>query len=113
MDVQDVSHFEKLNKHIIVCGIHSSIKHFILPLRAKYLESKQQDIVIITPMQTIPNDIWDSISRFPRIFIINGSPLLIEVLKKARIEKADKAVILGHDPTQNISLEISEEMLDA
>lgn len=64
-------------------------------------------------MQTIPNDIWDSISRFPRIFLINGSPLLIEVLKKAKIEKADKAVILGHDPTQNISTEIAEEMLDA
>jgi hypothetical protein len=38
---------------------------------------------------------------------------LIDVLKKAKIEKADKAVILGHDPTQNMSTEIVEEMLDA
>ena len=99
MDVQDSSNFEKLNRHIVVCGINSSINHFILPLRAKYLETKQQDIVIITPIQTIPSDIWDSISRFPRIFLINGSPLKLEVLKKAKIDKADKAVILGHDPT--------------
>ena len=41
MDVQDSTNFEKLNKHIVVCGINSSINHFILPLRAKYLETKQ------------------------------------------------------------------------
>lgn len=57
--------------------------HFILPLRARYLESKQKDIVIITPVQTIPVDIWNTISRFPRIYLINGSPLLLEVLRKA------------------------------
>lgn len=45
--------------------------------------------------------------------MINGSPLLIEVLKKAQIQRADKAVILGHDPTQNLSKEINDEMLDA
>ena len=26
-----------VRNHIIVCGIHSSIKNFIIPLRAKYL----------------------------------------------------------------------------
>jgi len=35
--------------HIIVCGIHSEIKSFIMPLRAKYLKEYQiQTIVIIT-----------------------------------------------------------------
>mmetsp|Transcript_12374 Transcript_12374/g.19250 ORF Transcript_12374/g.19250 Transcript_12374/m.19250 type:complete len:178 (+) Transcript_12374:2159-2692(+) len=113
MEVSEEHLLKKLKNHIVVCGIHSSIMHFILPLRAKYLESKQQDIVIITPIQTIPADIWDTISRFPRIFLINGSPLLLEVLRKAQIHKADKAVILGHDPTTNKSSEINDEMLDA
>ena len=31
----------KLSNHIVVCGLHSSIYHFILPLRAKYLKSYQ------------------------------------------------------------------------
>ena len=44
---------------------------------------------------------------------MNGSPLLLEVLRKAQIHKADKAVILGHDPTTNKSSEINDEMLDA
>lgn len=113
MEVSEDHLLQKLVNHIVVCGIHSSIMHFVLPLRAKYLESKQQDIVIITPIQTIPSDIWDTISKFPRIYLINGSPLLVEVLRKAQIHKADKAVILGHDPTTNQSAELNDEMLDA
>lgn len=113
MEVSEDHLLSKLKNHVVVCGIHSSIMHFILPLRAKYLESKQQDIVIITPIQTIPSEIWDSISRFPRIFLINGSPLMVEVLRKAQIHKADKAVILGHDPTTTTSHELTDEMLDA
>ena len=83
--------------HIVVCGIHTSIYHFILPLRAKYLKHYQY-IVIITG-GSIPADIWESISRFPRIFLVNGSPLSQETLLKANINYADKAVILGHDST--------------
>lgn len=83
MEVSEDHLLSNLKNHVVVCGIHSSIMHFILPLRAKYLESKQQDIVIITPIQTIPSEIWDSISSFPRIFLINGSPLMVEVLRKA------------------------------
>lgn len=56
-------------------------------------------------------DIWESISRFPKISLINGSPLLQETLLKANINYADKAVILGHDSTINTN--ITEDMLDA
>eukprot|EP00347_Sterkiella_histriomuscorum_P022282 403331035 len=106
----------KLRNHIVVCGIHSSIYHFILPLRAKYLKNYQQDIVIITPNSSIKGEIWDSISRFRRIYLIEGSPLSTEVLKQAYIHKADKAVILGHDPTiktQKNHSELNDEMIDA
>lgn len=37
-----------VKNHIVVCGIHSAIKSFIMPLRAKYLKEYQlQKIVII------------------------------------------------------------------
>jgi hypothetical protein len=45
--------------------------------------------------------------------LVIGSPLLLEVLRKAQIHKADKAVILGHDPTTTTSPEVTDEMLDA
>jgi len=39
----------EIKNHIIVCGIHSAIKSFIMPLRARYLHNFQvQKIVIIT-----------------------------------------------------------------
>lgn len=65
----------------MVCGIHSSIYHFILPLRAKYLKNYHQDIVIITPNSSVKGEIWDSISRFRRIYLFDGSPLSTDVLK--------------------------------
>lgn len=87
----------KLQNHIVVCGLHSSIYHFILPLRAKYLKSYQQDIVIIS--NHIDADIWEGISRFPRVFLVEGSPIATDILKQAYIHKADKAVIMGYDPS--------------
>ena len=65
MEVSEDQHLSRLKNHIVVCGIHTSIMHFILPLRARYLDSKQQEIVIITPIQNIPTPIWDTISKFP------------------------------------------------
>ena len=51
IEASDEKKLKKLKNHIVVCGIHSSIYHFILPLRAKYLKTYLQDIVIITEMK--------------------------------------------------------------
>lgn len=91
-----------------------------MPLRAKYLKEFQlQIIVIITgePEDTeqqeehIDPQIWDTISRFEYIYLVNGSPLKQETLLKANINYADKVVILGNDST--LSQSQSDEMLDA
>lgn len=103
----------KLNNHIVVCGFHSSIYHFILPLRAKYLMSYQQDIVIVAPH--IKQEIWEVICRFPRVFVVEGSPLSHDILREACIKKASKAVIMGYDPAINTETfsELKDEMIDA
>lgn len=107
-----------IQNHIIVCGIHSSISHFIMPLRARYLKEYQlQRIVIITGEpderggDQIDPVIWESISRFKYISLVNGSPLKQETLIKANIHYADKVVILGHDST--LKADVNDEMLDA
>ena len=63
--------YGEMENHIVVCGLHSSIYQFILPLRAKYLK-KLQPIVIITdqPME----EIWSSINKFKDIYLVEGSP---------------------------------------
>ena len=98
--------------HIVVWGIHSAIYHFILPLRARYLKNIQY-IVIISD-EPIRPEIWESISLFPNILLINGSPLSQETLLKANINYADKAVILGHDSTLEVDVDFkADEMLDS
>lgn len=64
MEANNQNQINKLKNHIVVCGIHSSIYHLILPLRAKYLKSYMQDIVIINPTKTVPKHIWNTISKF-------------------------------------------------
>ena len=58
-----------VRNHIIVCGVPSSIKSFIKPLRAKYLAEYQlQKVVIITVhSDTLGGDqidpkIWNTIA---------------------------------------------------
>jgi hypothetical protein len=83
-----------ISNHIIICGIHPSLIHFILPLRAKYLgEENVKYIVILTPH--LSQNLYDSFTRFPKIIFIQGSPLLPENLYRANIMNADKAVILS------------------
>ena len=58
----------------------------------------------------IDPEIWNSISRFWFIHLVNGSPLKQETLLKANIHFADKVVILGHYST--IKKGLRDEMLD-
>ena len=80
--------------HIVVCGIHSSIVHFILPLRSRSLGfDNLKYIVFLSPI--LPPKIYEWLIMFPRIIFIQGSPLLPENLYRANIMNADKAAILS------------------
>ena len=56
--------------------------------------------------------IWNSISKFKYIYLVNGSPLKKETLLKANINYADKVVILGKE-LGNSGDQTSQEMIDA
>ena len=91
---------DKVTNHIVVCGTHPSLYYFILPLRAKYLgEDNQKKIVILA--NDIKKELWDSISRFKDITLINESPLNTYDLLRANIEYAEKAIILDCDNIKN------------
>ena len=99
---------ETFKNHILVCGTHPSLYYYILPLRAKYLgEENLKYIVILTNNMT--QELWDSISCFEKIILINGSPLIIEDLLRANIEYADKAVVLGNN---NLNENYDKQMID-
>ena len=116
---------EDITNHIIICGLHPALVHFILPLRAKYLqEDALKWIVILAP--SLPQHLFEAFTKFNRIIFIQGSPLLPENLFRANILNADKAVILSsgqskatkainlkqlHD--KNYNFYSDEQMLDA
>ena len=83
----------KYKDHIVICGTHSELYKYILPLRAKFLGSENLKYIVILT-QKMPKNLWDSISRFEKIILINGSPLNIDDLYRANIEFASKAIIL-------------------
>jgi potassium large conductance calcium-activated channel subfamily M alpha protein 1 len=51
--------------------------------------------VIILHNDPIPSEIWQQINHFPKVYFMQGSPLKLGDLDKARIQKASSVVILG------------------
>ena len=82
-----------IKNHIIICGVHHELIHFILPLRSKYLpENLLKWIVILAP--SLPQEIHDTLIKFPKVIFIQGDPLYPDNLFRANITTADIAVIL-------------------
>ena len=97
---QGIKDRNDIRDHIIICGMHYEIIHFILPLRSRYIPEKLLKwIVILAP--TLPQDIHDAISKFPKVIFIQGDPLHPENLYRANINKAAIAVILATKHTLN------------
>ena len=83
-----------IKNHIVICGMHPELIQFIMPLRSKNLPIKLLKwIVILTP--NLPQEIHDTLSKFPKIIFIQGDPLNSENLMRANIMTAEIAVILG------------------
>ena len=94
--VNDIKDRRDIKDHVIICGMHSEIINFILPLRAKYLTKKMLKwIVILAP--NLPKEIQDILSIFPKIVYIQGDPLYPENLQKCNISTAEIAVILNNN----------------
>ena len=91
---QGIRERSDIKHHIIICGMHHELIHFILPLRNKYLPEKLLKwIVILAP--SLPQDIHDTLSKFPKVIFIQGDPLYPENLFRANVGSADIAVILS------------------
>ena len=101
---------KKYRDHIVVCGTHPALYYYLLPLRSKNIGRKNLKYVVILT-QNMTKNLWDSIVRFEKIILINGSPLNMEDLYRANIEYASKVVILENDTSNNNSF--SDKMIDS
>lgn len=91
---QGIKDRSDIKGHIIICGMHHEIIHFILPLRSKYIPEKLLKwIIILAP--NLPSEIHEALSKFQKIIFIQGDPLYPDNLFRANITTANIAVILG------------------
>ena len=81
--------------HILVCGTHPNMFHFILPLRAKYLGNQNLKYIVILG-ENLSEQLYNDLAKFPYIIYIQGSPLLPENLYRANIMNAEISVILSN-----------------
>ena len=111
-DIKKISirNSKKYKDHIIVCGIHPALYYYLLPLRSKNIGRENLKYVVILTKNMTKN-LWDSIVRFEKIILINGSPLNLEDLYRANIEYASKVVILENDISNNKNF--SDKMIDS
>jgi len=91
-----------VNAHTIVVGKSlSNIYDLIRPLRARYLGT-MRPIVILTPNE-IPSSVWNRISIFEGVFIVEGSPLEEEDVLRAGIFKAAQVIVLPDNADMEMS----------
>jgi len=81
--------------HIIICGICQNLIDFIKPLRAKYIPKEDCPSIVILNNELPDDKIWNSISYFDEIFLVQGNPLERKDLLRAGILSASKVVILS------------------
>lgn len=101
MDMQDAvvktslqEEMPMVENHIIIIGKSlSSLYDLILPLRSKRLGALRH-IIILYPYD-FPIDIWQRIAIFESIWLLRGSPLEEEDIRRSGIFKAKQVLLLA------------------
>ncbi|EGG25254.1 hypothetical protein DFA_03502 [Cavenderia fasciculata] len=96
--VDSVVDDEFVKNHIIIAGDAHTMYWFIKPLREDYLH-RIDPIVILT--KHFPIKEWSLLSKFPEVYIIEGSGTKREDLVRAGILKCSKLVVTSSERNQD------------
>ncbi|XP_033643745.1 calcium-activated potassium channel subunit alpha-1-like isoform X3 [Asterias rubens] len=108
-----------LSGHVVVCvfGHRNSpligMRNFVMPLRASNFHLEElKTIVVLGDLQYIVRE-WETLKNFPKVYIMNGSPLSRADLRAANVNQCDMCVILSaNDSTsEDQSLQDKETIL--
>ncbi|XP_022107903.1 calcium-activated potassium channel subunit alpha-1-like isoform X18 [Acanthaster planci] len=108
-----------LCNHVVVCvfGNRNSpligLRNFVMPLRASNFHLEElKTIVLLGDMQYIARE-WQTLKNFPKVYIMDGSPLSRADLRAANVNQCDMCVILSaNDSTSEYqSLQDKETIL--
>jgi hypothetical protein len=102
-----------MENHLVIMGKGiSNLYDLIRPLRARYMGTMRH-IVILHPVE-IPYSIWTRISQFDGIFVVRGSSLEENDIRRAGIFRASQVIVLAEAMSQhNSSKTGSDALIDA
>eukprot|EP00854_Cymbomonas_tetramitiformis_P002380 gene2380-3108_t len=92
----------KLTGHIIVCGPLTNFYPLIAPLRRNHLEVIQPIVLMVPPKNEWDNTdrrVWDKISMFEDVWILEGLASDYRDLKRVNIESCVSVIILAPKPS--------------
>jgi potassium large conductance calcium-activated channel subfamily M alpha protein 1 len=96
-----IEEIPSMHDHIILIGKDiSNIYDFIKPLRAKYLGSCRS-IVILYP-QELPDVVWIKLSIFEAVYIVRGSGLEENDLRRAGVYRAQSVIVLAESSSKDL-----------
>ncbi|XP_059497075.1 calcium-activated potassium channel subunit alpha-1-like [Stegostoma tigrinum] len=109
----------RLSRHVIVCIFGEAqcpgigLRNFVMPLRASSFSYDELKSIVFVGSLDYINQEWSTISNFPKIFILPGSPLCRADLKAVGISSCDMTVIISSNRTnlQEKTLEDKECIL--
>ncbi|XP_043537038.1 calcium-activated potassium channel subunit alpha-1-like [Chiloscyllium plagiosum] len=109
----------QLSRHVIVCIFGEAqypgigLRNFVMPLRASSFAYDELKAIVFVGSLDYINQEWPTISNFPKIFILPGSPLCRADLKAVGISSCDMTVIISSNRTnlQEKTLEDKECIL--
>ena len=81
--------------HIIICGVCQNLIDFIKPLRSKCLPKNLVPTIVILSKELPDDKIWNTISFFEQIYLVQGDSMKKSDLKRAGIRSAKRVVILA------------------
>ena len=81
--------------HIIICGVCQNLIDFIKPLRAKNLPKSLVPTIVILSKELPDDKVWNTISFFEQIYLVQGDSMKKSDLKRAGIRSAKRVVILA------------------
>ncbi|XP_041486016.1 calcium-activated potassium channel subunit alpha-1-like [Lytechinus variegatus] len=95
------AHKVALTSHVVAClfGDRCSpiigLRNFVMPLRASNFHYEElKTIVLLGNLDYIKRE-WETVKNFPKVFVLNGSPLSRADLRAVNVNQCDMCVILS------------------
>ncbi|EKX45914.1 hypothetical protein GUITHDRAFT_138739 [Guillardia theta CCMP2712] len=96
IESRTMSTLETMTGHVLICGMHNDLHHFVATLRPKHISRDLLPPIVILNPELPPPKLWNELCHFPGVYYIQGSPLETQDLVRAGLLGLSKVIILSN-----------------